>query len=159
MIWLLLSCKEDPTIEKNAIDPYDVQVGPYSTNIRWTDYGTTHRSRGLRKSWIRYGLCLGQRSYCTPGSIVRIRGERAQYHGSDFIDEDFGWRDLTPLTMLKRIFRHSRTGSRDAHWLCCRSEPLPRRGPATQACDRQDSPNHTHRPVELLPCTWFKGVW
>ena len=30
------------TLLKTIFDPYDVQVGPYDTNIQWTDYGIPH---------------------------------------------------------------------------------------------------------------------
>ena len=106
MLWILLCCKEDPITKTSAVDPYDVQVGPYSTNIRWTDYGIPHiKAEDYGSLGYGMGYALAKDHYCTLlDQIVRIRGERAQHHGSEFVDEDFGWRAFNSVGYAEEGF-------------------------------------------------------
>jgi acyl-homoserine-lactone acylase len=81
-------------------DPYDVQVGPYDVDIRWTSYGIPHLVAADDGS-IGFGLgyVAAQDHICViADQIVKTRSERARYFGPGTdnvnVDSDFGWLHL-----------------------------------------------------------------
>ena len=93
---LLLGCKDDKTTTSTPDtdpDPYDVAVGPYDTDIRWTDYGVPHITAEDYGS-LGYGMgyAFAQDHACVlADQIVMVRSERSRYFGDAHVDEDFGW--------------------------------------------------------------------
>lgn len=81
-------------------DPYDVVVGPYESQIRWTEYGIPHIQADDYGS-LGYGLgfAFAADHACTLlDQVIMVRSERAKWfgHGPDdlYIDQDFGWLGL-----------------------------------------------------------------
>ena len=105
-LFLLLGCKSEDPVKETTFDPYDVQVGPYDTNIQWTDYGIPHIT-GQDYGSLGYGMgyALAKDHYCVLiDQIVRIRGERSKYHGDSHLDADFGWKAYGLVQMSEDNF-------------------------------------------------------
>jgi acyl-homoserine-lactone acylase len=78
-------------------DPYDVEIGPYQTTVRWTGYGVPHILADDYGS-LGYGLgyAFARDHICTlADQVVKVRSERARYFGpgenDEHLDSDFGW--------------------------------------------------------------------
>ena len=81
-------------------DPYDVAVGPYSVDVRWTAYGVPHiladdfgsLGYGMGYAFARDHVCV------LADQVVRARSERSMYFGAGEDDanlnQDFGWLGL-----------------------------------------------------------------
>lgn len=101
MLLLLLAC-QSPKLDSASTgpDPYDVEVGPYAVDIRWTAYGIPHilaedygsLGYGMGYAFARDHACV------LADQIVRARSERSRYFGPGEDDanlnEDFGWLGL-----------------------------------------------------------------
>jgi len=81
-------------------DPYDVEVGPFSSTVRWTEYGVPHIVADNYGS-IGYGMgfAFAQDHVCTlMDQIVMVRSERARWFGPGaddlYLNQDFGWLGL-----------------------------------------------------------------
>ncbi|MEL6345132.1 MAG: penicillin acylase family protein [Myxococcota bacterium] len=74
-------------------DPYDVVIGPYDVDIRWTAYGIPHiLAEDYGSMGYGFGYAFARDHACVlADQIVMVRSERSQYFGDGFIDEDFGW--------------------------------------------------------------------
>jgi len=98
---LLLAChaKEDDSSPAGP-DPYDVPVGPYEVEIRWTAWGVPHIVAADHGS-LAYGMgyAFARDHACVlADQVVRARSERARYYGRGdddrYVNEDFGWLGL-----------------------------------------------------------------
>ena len=77
-------------------DPYDVEVGPYSADIRWTEYGIPHITAedygslgyGMGYAFARDHACV------LADQIVMVRSERSRHFGEAWVDMDLGWKAL-----------------------------------------------------------------
>ena len=72
-------------------DPYDVVVGPYDAQVRWTSWGIPHI---VADDWgsMGFGVARAQAAHhgcAIADQIVMARAERARYFGPAFADEDF----------------------------------------------------------------------
>lgn len=83
-----------------APDPYDVPIGPYEVEVRFTAFGVPH-IRGESEGSLGFGLgyVAAKDHICViADQIVKTRSERARYFGPGpndvHIDEDFGWLHL-----------------------------------------------------------------
>lgn len=101
-----LSCRDEGTKVENEAekDPYDVQVGPYDADIRWTSYGIPHiLAEDYGSMGYGLGYAFAQDHYCLLiDQVIRTQGERARYFGSDYVDQDFGWKALGVLEQAER---------------------------------------------------------
>ena len=105
------ACKksEEPPDSQPEADPYDVRVGPYDADIRWTSYGIPH-IEAENFGGIGYGMgyAHARDHICTlADQIVKVRSERSMYFGPGEddanLDSDFGWQAL-------RVFKQSEEG-------------------------------------------------
>lgn len=84
-------------VEPTEPDPYDVTVGPYETDIVWTEHGVPHIT-GDDYGSVGYGMgyALARDNGCIVlDQITRMRGENAKYLGPEgLLDRDFGWKAL-----------------------------------------------------------------
>jgi acyl-homoserine-lactone acylase len=81
-------------------DPYDVEIGPYEADIRWTSWGIPHISA---EDWgsVAYGLgyaFAGDHGCVLADQIVMVRSERTQFFGAGpddlYLHQDIGWKAL-----------------------------------------------------------------
>lgn len=97
ILLLVLACrpeKGDPA--DTGLDPYDVPVGPYAADIRWTSYGIPHIKAddygslgfGMGHAFARDHACV------LADQVIRVRGERSRWFGETYLDEDLGWKAL-----------------------------------------------------------------
>lgn len=106
LLALLLTACRDPGGTKapvdtgpgEAPDPYDVQVGPYEADIRWTTYGIPHITADDWGS-LAYGMgyAFARDHGCVlADQIVLARSERARFFGPGpddrYIHQDIGWK-------------------------------------------------------------------
>ena len=97
-----LGCKSEKETKVPVFDPYDVQVGPYETDITWTDYGIPHIT-GQDYGSLGYGMgfALAKDHYCVLiDQIIRVR-EALKFHGEEHLDADFGWKAYGLLAMAE----------------------------------------------------------
>lgn len=106
----LTSCTGDDDTGEVALDPYDVTVGPYETQIRWTRYGIPHITADDHGG-IGFGMgyVMAKDHICTlADQIVKTRSERAMYFGPGSgdanIESDFGWLHLDVRGKAERSF-------------------------------------------------------
>lgn len=99
---LLAACTDPgkPGDDTGGPDPYDVPVGPYVADIRWTAYGVPHilaedhgsLGYGMGYAYARDHACV------LADQVVRVRSERSRWFGPGeddvHLDEDFGWLGL-----------------------------------------------------------------
>ncbi len=78
-------------------DPYDVPVGPYEVDIRWTSWGIPH-IEGADFGSVGHGMgyAFARDHVCTlADQVVMARSERARWFGPGpddlYINQDFGW--------------------------------------------------------------------
>ena len=97
----------DPPVEP---DPYDVEIGPYEVDIRWTSYGIPH-IKGADYGSVAYGMgyAMARDHVCTlADQIIMVRSERARFFGpgldGEHIDSDFGWKGLQIVEQAERAF-------------------------------------------------------
>ncbi len=105
---LLLGACRDPGGPKAPVDtgrgdfpdPYDVQVGPYEADIRWTTYGIPHITAADWGS-VAYGMgyAFARDHGCVlADQIVMARSERARFFGPGpedlYLNQDIGWRAI-----------------------------------------------------------------
>jgi acyl-homoserine-lactone acylase len=84
----------DGTVEESGDpgpNPYDVVVGPYNAQIRWTAWGIPHI---VADDWgsMGFGVARAQTAHhacAIADQIVMARAERARYFGPAYVDEDF----------------------------------------------------------------------
>jgi acyl-homoserine-lactone acylase len=111
LICALSACKksDEPEQEPKAPDPYNVQVGPYEVDIRWTEFGIPHvLSDNFGGIGYGMGYAHARDHVCTlADQIVKVRSERSKYFGPGeddaHLDSDFGWLGLD-------VFRQSEAG-------------------------------------------------
>ena len=109
----LSACKKPEEAEQmptDAPDPYDVQVGPYEVDIRWTSFGIPHV---LADDYGGIGYGMGyahaRDHVCTlADQIVKVRSERSLYfgpgEGDAHLDSDFGWLGLDVFAQAEAGF-------------------------------------------------------
>lgn len=90
----LVSCRkpEEPTTTDQP-DPYDVEVGPFDSTIRWTSYGIPHIT-GEDYGSLGYGMgyAFAHDHACVlADQILMVRSERSRYFGDEWVDMDMGW--------------------------------------------------------------------
>lgn len=104
---LLTACRapdKDPTDSgadaPPTTDPYDVPVGPYEADIRWTSYGIPH-VRGADWGSVAYGLgyAFARDHGCVlADQVLMARSERAAFFGAGpddlYLHQDIGWKAL-----------------------------------------------------------------
>ena len=95
--------------EGEVVDPYDVQVGPYSATVRWTEYGVPHITADDYGS-LGYGMgfAFAQDHVCTlMDQMVMVRSQRSRWFGPGpddlYLNQDFGWLGL-------RVVSHAQSG-------------------------------------------------
>ena len=72
-------------------------VGPYTADIRWTEYGVPHiQADEYGSLGFGMGYALARDHVCTlADQIVKVRSERSKYFGEGeeqrHINSDFGW--------------------------------------------------------------------
>ena len=100
-----LACLTSKTVEEPP-SVYEQNVGPYDVQIRWTSYGIPHiKADDYGSLGYGSGYALAKDHACIlMDQIVRIRGERARYHGSDHIDSDVGWKSLDVIKKAEEGF-------------------------------------------------------
>jgi acyl-homoserine-lactone acylase len=98
LLFSLLACKTPlDDAADSAPDPYDVQIGPYEVDIRWTEYGIPHvLANDVGSAAYGHGYAFAQDHVCLlADQIVKVRSERASYHGRGdddiHVNSDFGW--------------------------------------------------------------------
>jgi acyl-homoserine-lactone acylase len=102
ILMVLGACKDDPEsspspTQDDTPDPYDVEVGPYDADIRWTSHGIPHITADSYGS-LGYGMgyAFARDHACVlADQIVMVRSERSRYLGEDWVDMDFGWLALS----------------------------------------------------------------
>lgn len=97
----LLSCRNTKPVDsaggsETGPDPYDVQVGPYDADIRWTSYGIPHISADSYGSLgFGMGYAFARDHACVlADQILMVNSQRSKHFGSDWVDFDFGWKGL-----------------------------------------------------------------
>ncbi len=104
-------CKkaEEPPPQTSEPDPYDVQIGPYEVDIRWTAYGVPHvQSDDYGGIGYGMGYAHSRDHVCTlADQILKVRSERSLFFGAGDedanLDSDFGWLAL-------RVFKQAEEG-------------------------------------------------
>jgi acyl-homoserine-lactone acylase len=101
LVWT--GCRKEepePLPPATGPDPYDVQVGPYEVDVRYTSWGIPHVLAEDYGS-LAYGMgwAHAHDRLCTlADQIVMVRSERAKYFGpgedDSHLDSDFGWLGL-----------------------------------------------------------------
>ena len=106
IMFLLLSCKNDDNkISENVDpDPYNVEIGPYDVDVRWTSFGIPHiLADDFGSMGYGLGYAFARDHYCLLiDQVIRTQGERARYFGPDYIDSDFGWKALGVIEQAER---------------------------------------------------------
>ena len=104
---MLAACERQ---EPETPDPYDVVVGPYEADIRWTTYGIPHISASNFGS-LGYGLgfAFARDHGCVlADQLVKVHGERSKYFGAgdqrQNLDADFGWKALRVKRDAERVW-------------------------------------------------------
>lgn len=97
LITLLLACTPDkgsPT--DTGLDPYDVPVGPYAADIRWTSHGIPHiQADSYGSLGFGMGYAFARDHACVlADQVVRVRSERSRWFGEAYLDADLGWKAL-----------------------------------------------------------------
>ena len=89
-----------------APDPYDVAVGPYSADIRWTSYGIPHIiADDFGSVGFGSGYALARDHICTlADQIVMVRSERSKYFGEAHLDNDFALKALRMVRYAEEGF-------------------------------------------------------
>ena len=113
-LFILTACPSDddtPTvIDDPKADPYDVQVGPYDADIRWTSWGIPHiLAEDEGSLGFGMGYAFARDHVCTlADQLLKIRSERAKYFGpgdSDVhLNSDFGWLGLRVIEFAEEGF-------------------------------------------------------
>jgi acyl-homoserine-lactone acylase len=114
MLWLALALSgctnTDDADTDGTPSVYDVEVGPYDTQIRYTEYGIPHIQAADHGS-LGYGLGYAQavdHGCVLMDQINKVRGERARFFGPGpddrFVDEDFGWKAIDALGSAERLW-------------------------------------------------------
>jgi acyl-homoserine-lactone acylase len=98
MLWMI-GCTKSPdgTTPTGPTDPYDVEIGPYSVEIRTTSWGVPHIV-GDDSGSVAFGMgwAHARDHLCTlADQFVKVRSERSKYFGPGEdeanVDNDFGW--------------------------------------------------------------------
>ena len=74
LLTILLACSGNKTpVEDTGPDPYDVPVGPYSVDIRWTSYGIPHiLAEDYGSLGYGMGYAFAKDHYCIPVSYTHL---------------------------------------------------------------------------------------
>ncbi|MFT7518135.1 MAG: acyl-homoserine-lactone acylase [Kiritimatiellia bacterium] len=110
--FVLASCNGAELTDTDLVvgDPYDVQVGPYESTIRWTTHGIPHIiADDIGSASFAQGYAQAKHHVCNLADmIVKARSERAMYFGPGrdnvHIDSDFGWKHLQVRVQAERGF-------------------------------------------------------
>ncbi|TNE87015.1 MAG: hypothetical protein EP330_20615 [Deltaproteobacteria bacterium] len=109
LLLALAGCKSEPT--EDAFDPYDVEIGPYSVDVRWTSYGIPHidaedygsAGYGMGYAFARDNACI------LADQVIKVRSERSKWfgpgEGDANLDSDFGWLHLGVIRQAEQGFR------------------------------------------------------
>lgn len=108
----LFSCTGQSTDDTalDVLDPYDVTVGPYAVDIRWTTYGIPHiLAEDYGSLGFGMGYALAKDHICTlADQIIKVRSERSKYFGAgddnEHINSDFGWLGLSVVSQAEKTF-------------------------------------------------------
>lgn len=106
ILFCFFSCRVSDKVEgplDQQPDPYDVVIGPYDVDIRWTEFGIPHiLADDFGSLGYGMGYAFGNDHYCILiDQIQRTQGERSRFLGSDYIDDDFGWKALGALVQAE----------------------------------------------------------
>jgi acyl-homoserine-lactone acylase len=111
--WLVvLGCRseEPPGTPPEPQNPHDLPIGPYTVDIRTTEYGVPHI---LAEDYGSIGFGMGyahaRDHLCTlADQIVKVRSERSKYfgpgEGDAHLDSDFGWLGLQVYEQAEQHF-------------------------------------------------------
>lgn len=85
---VLVACIEEPQaapapVADDAPDPYNVVIGPYEANIRWTTHGIPHiTADGYGSLGYGMGYAFARDHACVlADQVVMVRSERSLYFG------------------------------------------------------------------------------
>jgi acyl-homoserine-lactone acylase len=104
------SCRHQPddlVSGPPTFDPYDVEVGPYDAEVRWTSYGIPHVIADDFGS-VGYGsgyALARDHLYTLADRIVMVRSERSKYFGGEYLDEDLALKALRMVRYAEEGFR------------------------------------------------------
>ena len=115
LLALLIALSACPSVEEPVDDPtpagpWDVAVGPYDVEVRWTEYGVPHLlADDLGSAAYGMGWAQARDHICTlMDQVVMVRSERARYfgrgEGDRHVDSDFGWKALDVMGHAERGF-------------------------------------------------------
>lgn len=110
VFFVLSSCSSDTDESPSPADPYDVDIGPYSVDVRWTEYGIPHvLAEDYGSLGYGMGFALARDHICTlADQIVKVRSERAKFFGEGneerHINSDFGWLGLGVIAQAETHF-------------------------------------------------------
>lgn len=97
---------EEVVLAPSQPDPYDVQVGPYESEVRWTAYGIPHVI-GDDFGSVGYGsgYAFARDHVCTLADrLLLVRSERSKYFGEDYVDGDFAVKALRMMRYAEEGF-------------------------------------------------------
>lgn len=107
IVLALVACRDGgkPTVDTappvgTGQDPYDVQVGPYEADIRWTSYGVPHiKADGWGSAAYGLGYAFARDHGCVlADQVLMVRSERAAFFGAGpdelYVHQDIGWKAL-----------------------------------------------------------------
>ncbi len=101
---------DDPEDTDTEPSVYDVEVGPYDTQVRFTEHGIPHIQADDHGS-IGYGMGYVQavdHGCVLMDQITKVRGESAKYLGPGAddrnVDDDFGWKAIDALGSAERLW-------------------------------------------------------
>jgi acyl-homoserine-lactone acylase len=111
LVWT--GCRKDdldPVPPTASPDPYDVQVGPYEVDVRYTSWGIPHvLADDYGSAAYGMGWAHARDRLCTlADQIVMVRSERARFFGPGeedaHVDSDFGWLGLGVMEQAEEGF-------------------------------------------------------
>lgn len=97
--------------EDTAFDPYDIEVGPYQVDIRWTSYGIPHiEAEDYGSAGYGMGYAFARDNACIlADQVIKVRSERSRWFGpganEEHLDSDFGWLHLGVMRQAELGFR------------------------------------------------------
>ena len=97
--------------ESEVFDPYDVQVGPYQAEVRWTSWGIPHiLAEDYGSGGYGMGYAFARDHVCVlADQVIKVRSERSRWFGPGSngrnLDSDFGWLHLGIRQQAEQGFR------------------------------------------------------
>jgi acyl-homoserine-lactone acylase len=97
---------EGDTPAPGTPDPYDVPVGPYEAEVRWTSYGIPHViADDFGSVGFGSGYAFARDHVCTLADrLLLVRSERSKFFGEDYLDDDFALKGLRMMRYAEEGF-------------------------------------------------------